>query len=220
MVCRKAGAGRHSSDITNTIMSVNQEVAERTANRAFAGCAGRAVAHFASTLYALQREKALPALASTLWELEQEAVRSQRIARLRRHLPPPTYTHLFGVDTTWLCGPGCCYRSMVMLPSGTVAACMAHGTLPNCTLGCISSSVPMVMPSHFLSMGARGLGSGGEVPSPLHPCSPAPLLKHGAGEGIAVRVRQAALIRDRGLRIADWVKEWRRRIGPRAVRRS
>jgi len=50
------------------------------------------------TLYAVQREKALPALASILWELEQEAARSQRIARLQRHLPPPTYTHLFGVD--------------------------------------------------------------------------------------------------------------------------
>ncbi len=48
--------------------------------------------------WALQRERALPALASVLWEME-EAARAQRRHRyLTRHLPAPTYDVLFGVE--------------------------------------------------------------------------------------------------------------------------
>ncbi len=52
-----------------------------------------------STLYAHQ-ERAIHALARTLWEMEQEAAErwADRRRALLRHVPPPTYTRLFGFD--------------------------------------------------------------------------------------------------------------------------
>ena len=48
--------------------------------------------------WALQRERALPALASVLWEMEEAARGQQRHRYLTRHLPAPTYDVLFGVE--------------------------------------------------------------------------------------------------------------------------
>ncbi len=46
----------------------------------------------------VQRERAIPALASVLWEMEEAARTAQRQRHLTRHLPAPTYDVLFGVE--------------------------------------------------------------------------------------------------------------------------
>ncbi|MFQ6059171.1 MAG: NB-ARC domain-containing protein [Anaerolineae bacterium] len=51
-----------------------------------------------STLY-YRQERAIRAMARMVWEMDQEAQRQAqaRVQHLRRNLPPPTYTQLFGV---------------------------------------------------------------------------------------------------------------------------
>jgi hypothetical protein len=48
--------------------------------------------------WAVQRERAIPALASVLWEMQEAAQAAQRHRHLTRHVPAATYDVLFGVE--------------------------------------------------------------------------------------------------------------------------